>query len=63
MSRESEDEDEWGMNSERVELRISPALLKIVDDWRRRQPDIPTRQAAIRQMVATFGKAKDRRGK
>lgn len=40
------------INTERLELRISPRLMKIVDDWRRAEPDIPTRSEAIRRMVA-----------
>lgn len=36
---------------ERLELRLTTAMLERVDDWRRREKDIPTRSEAIRRMV------------
>jgi uncharacterized protein len=37
--------------TERLELRASAELLKRVDEWRRHQPDIPSRSSAVRQLV------------
>jgi metal-responsive CopG/Arc/MetJ family transcriptional regulator len=38
-------------NSERIHLPISPELAREVDEWRRRQPDIPARSPAIRRLI------------
>jgi hypothetical protein len=57
MAKTREDLDDG--NTERFELRVSPLFTKQVDDWRRRQPDVPTRAEAVRRMVAIV--AKDRR--
>ena len=32
-------------------MRVSTEFLKAVDQWRRQQPDQPSRAAAIRQLV------------
>jgi len=37
--------------SERVELRVDAEFLARVDEWRRQQPDIPSRSMAIRRLV------------
>jgi metal-responsive CopG/Arc/MetJ family transcriptional regulator len=37
--------------TERIELRASGEFLKAIDEWRRRQPDLPSRSSAIRQLV------------
>jgi Arc/MetJ-type ribon-helix-helix transcriptional regulator len=34
-----------------VQLRLSGALHKSIDDWRRKQKEIPSRSEAIRQLV------------
>jgi hypothetical protein len=34
-----------------LQMRVSKAFLKSIDDWRRRQPDLPSRAAAIRRLV------------
>jgi hypothetical protein len=34
-----------------IGTRVQPELLKQLDDWRREQPDIPTRPEAIRRLV------------
>jgi hypothetical protein len=39
------------MLSERFELRFSVDLLRQIDDWRRQQPDLPTRAEAIRRLI------------
>ena len=35
----------------RFEMRASEEWLRMVDDWRRKQPDIPARAEAIRRLV------------
>jgi metal-responsive CopG/Arc/MetJ family transcriptional regulator len=43
-------------------LLVTPAsLLERVDEWRRRQPDIPTRSEAIRRLMAYALDADDKR--
>lgn len=37
--------------SERLQMRVSREFITAVDDWRRRQPDIPSRSEAIRRLV------------
>lgn len=39
------------MKTERFELRLSSELLARIDEWRRNQPDLPTRSEAIRRLV------------
>jgi hypothetical protein len=36
---------------ERLELRVDSEFLAKVDEWRRNQPDLPPRAAAIRRLV------------
>lgn len=38
-------------NMERFEMRLSALDIRRVDDWRRSQPDSPSRGAAIRILV------------
>ena len=44
--------------TERFEMRVTKSFLKSVDDWRRRQEDLPTRAEAIRRLVEAGIKAK-----
>ena len=44
--------------TERLEMRVSKDFLAMVDEWRRRQPDIPARAEAIRRLVELGLKAK-----
>lgn len=37
--------------SETALVRLSPEQAKAIDDWRRQQPDIPTRPEAIRRLI------------
>lgn len=37
--------------SEQLNIRFDQALLKRVDEWRRRQPDLPGRTEAVRRLV------------
>jgi hypothetical protein len=39
-------------------MRVSEAFLRIVDDWRHTQIDVPSRAEAIRRMVALAAKMK-----
>jgi len=39
------------------QMRVSRDWLSTIDDWRRQQPDIPSRAEAIRQLVALGLKA------
>jgi hypothetical protein len=34
------------------QMRVSPEWLAQIDDWRRKQPDIPSRAEAVRLLVA-----------
>jgi len=38
-------------NSERFLMRVSPQFLARVDQWRRKQLDLPNRSEAIRRLV------------
>ena len=44
--------------SERFEMRLSPELIAMLDQWRREQPDLPARAEAIRRLVEIGLKAK-----
>ena len=35
-----------------LQMRVSPGYLKSVDEWRRQQPDLPSRSEAIRRLTA-----------
>jgi hypothetical protein len=35
----------------RIQLIASPSFVAAVDDWRRKQPDIPNRSESIRRLV------------
>jgi hypothetical protein len=41
-----------------LQMRVSNAFLKSIDDWRRKQEDLPSRAAAIRRLVELGLKAK-----
>ncbi|WP_149541428.1 hypothetical protein [Siccirubricoccus phaeus] len=42
---------------ERLNLPVSLAMLRALDDWRRRQVEIPTRAEAARKLLAKALKA------
>jgi hypothetical protein len=42
-----------------VNARYDQSLLKRVDDWRRRQPTIPARSEALRELVRRALKAEE----
>jgi hypothetical protein len=35
----------------RFEMRATEAWMRLIDDWRRQQPDLPSRAEAIRRLV------------
>ena len=37
--------------SKRFEIRMSGVLLKAIDEWRRRQSDLPSRSEAMRRLI------------
>jgi hypothetical protein len=39
--------------TERFQMRVAPSFLKAIDEWRRKQADLPTRSEAIRRLIAT----------
>jgi len=39
-------------------MRVSESFLRMVDDWRRSQTDVPSRAEAIRRMVELATKEK-----
>jgi hypothetical protein len=41
-----------------LQMRVSKDFLKSIDDWRRKQADLPSRAAAIRRLVELGLKAK-----
>ena len=44
--------------TEQFEMRMDPADLSEVDEWRRKQPDLPPRAEAIRRLIKLGLKAK-----
>lgn len=38
-------------NDKQFQMRVSEDFLKTIDDWRRRQEDLPSRAEAIRRLV------------
>jgi metal-responsive CopG/Arc/MetJ family transcriptional regulator len=44
--------------TERLQMRVSPEFIKSVDNWRRKQEDLPSRSEAIRRLVEQALKAK-----
>ncbi len=43
----------WQMeHTERMTIRIDPQWLKLLDDLRRREEDVPTRAEMIRRLVS-----------
>lgn len=40
------------MANEAVMVRMAPDLIKLLDEYRRAQPDLPSRPEAVRRIVA-----------
>lgn len=49
------------MKELRFELRTDDAWMKVVDDWRAKQPGVPSRAEAIRRLVLLAAKPKKER--
>jgi hypothetical protein len=42
-----------------LQMRISQELLRSIDDWRRKEPDLPPRAEAVRRLIEmALGKVK-----
>jgi hypothetical protein len=35
-------------------MRVSPSFLRLIDDWRRKQADLPSRAEAIRHLTTAM---------
>jgi len=46
---------------ELIGVRCQPELVAEIDEWRRRQPDLPTRQEAMRRLIEQALKARTAR--
>src|SRR5205807_2315999 len=57
----------WRMplaNDRVFQMRVSDGFLQSIDDWRRQQPDLPSRAETIRRLVETgLGKSAASRGR
>jgi hypothetical protein len=49
--------------TERLELRVDEEFLAKLDAWRRKQPDLPSRASAIRQLVTLALQGKQEKAK
>src|SRR5215203_3352269 len=38
-------------NEKQFQMRVSEQFLRTIDDWRRKQPDLPSRAEAVRRLV------------
>jgi hypothetical protein len=36
---------------EMIATRVQPNMLRLIDDWRREQPDLPSRPEALRRLA------------
>ena len=63
MAKEKSKSSEWDeAKIMRFELRVPASFVKLLDDWRRQQDDIPNRSEAIRRLVeAAAADAKSRK--
>ncbi len=50
-------ETEW-MKDQRIPVMMSSDDVEAIDEWRRKQPDLPSRSEAIRRLVELGLKAK-----
>jgi hypothetical protein len=44
-------------NDRQLQMRVSADFLRTIDDWRRKQPDLPSRTEAIRRLIERGVKA------
>jgi hypothetical protein len=49
--------------TERFQMRVSPSFLRLIDEWRRKQPDLPSRAEAIRRLVQRGVSASEKSGR
>jgi hypothetical protein len=57
----AEKDEEWSAEmTQTLQMRVSPSFLKLLDEYRRREPDLPSRSAAIRRLVEAGAKAEKR---
>ena len=49
------------LKDQRVPLMMQPSLVRAIDAWRGRQPDVPARAEAIRRLIETGLKAEEAR--
>jgi hypothetical protein len=61
MADKKYDEMRWEEKTMKTELRTSPSLMRLIDDWRREQEDLPTRSEAIRRLIVLGARAEKRR--
>jgi hypothetical protein len=40
-----------GQIGEMVSTRVQPEMIKLIDEWRRAQPDLPSRPEALRRLA------------
>lgn len=36
---------------ERLNLTVEPEIVRMIDEWRRKQPDLPNRSEAMRRLI------------
>jgi hypothetical protein len=53
-------DDEPEELTERLSIALPMSLIKAIDDWRRQEPDLPTRAAAGRRIIRLFTAAANR---
>jgi hypothetical protein len=56
------EKDDWSDEmTHTLQMRVSPSFLRMLDEYRRREPDLPSRSAAIRRLVEIGVKAEKAR--
>lgn len=51
MTRDSQSGMDTELKSVRLNLVVAPSQVTAIDEWRRAQPDLPSRSEAIRKLV------------
>jgi len=60
MAKKQSSEDGWSESfSQRLDMRVSAEFFKAIDEWRRKQDDLPSRTVAIRRLVELGLKVKN----
>ena len=47
--------EKLGDDVQRLNMVVTAAWVKKIDDWRRKEPDLPSLSAAVRRLVDRFG--------